>query len=105
MYKSTVLMGPCRSAPAVGVPAVIVACPATPGGNLGENGNQKRTAAPAAVRGKSADNPRTVHGQSQLVALRPQSVKAKASAGAALTLWNLRAKTRSRRAKPSQNRK
>ena len=92
--------------------------PGFAGGKPGRKRKQKRPAAHAAVRGKSADNPRTISGRSaddqctivydhvqSAVALRPQRVKAKASAGAALTLWNLRATTKSRRAKPSQNKK
>ena len=64
LQECAVLMGPCRSASAVSVRAATMARPATPGGNLGENGNKKRTAAHAAVRGKSADNPRTISGRS-----------------------------------------
>lgn len=57
-------MGPCRSAPAVSVRAATMARPAPPGGNLGGKRVPKKTAAPAAVRGQSADNPRTISGQS-----------------------------------------
>ena len=108
--------------------------PGFAGGKPRGKREQKRPAAHAAGRGKSAESPRTISGQSaddqrtisgrsasdqrpisvrsasdqrqisdRAVALRPQRVKAKASAGAALTLWNLRATTQPRRAEPSQN--
>ena len=69
--------------------------PGYAGGKPGGKREQKRTAAYTAVRGKSADNPRTISGQSaddqrtvsgrSAVAPRIQGVKAKASAQAALT--------------------
>lgn len=88
--------------------------PGSAGGKPGGKREPKKDGRSAAVRGQSADNQRTISGQSaddqrtisgRAVALRPQRVKAKASAGAALTLWNLRATTQSRRAKPSQTKK
>lgn len=71
LKKCAVLMGPCRSAPAVSVRAATRARPAPPGGNLGENGNKKgrpltRPSAdsPRTIRGRSADDQRTVSGRS-----------------------------------------